>query len=39
MKFTQTTGPNLGGQKPNVRKNSNLKARKGDLKYNKFKKK
>ena len=27
MKLTQTTGPNLGGQKPKGRKNSTLKAR------------
>ena len=25
MKLTQTTGPNLGGQKPKARKNSALK--------------
>ena len=25
MKFTQTTGPNLGGQKPKRRKNSTFK--------------
>ena len=25
MKLTQTTGPNLGGQKPKGRKNSTLK--------------
>ena len=36
MKFTQTTGPTLGGKKPKGRKNSSLG--KGDLKHNKFKK-
>ena len=36
MKFTQTTGPTLGGKKPKERKNSSLG--KGDLKHNKFKK-
>ena len=39
MKHTQTTGPNLGGQKPKRRKNSTLKPGKRDLKHNKFKKK
>ena len=28
MKFTQTTGPNLGGQKPKGRKNSTLQPQK-----------
>ena len=36
MKFTQNTGPTLGGKKPKGRKNSSL--RKGDLKHSKFKK-
>ena len=36
MKLTQTTGPNLGVQKPKGRKNSTLKPGKGDLKHNKF---
>ena len=36
MKFTQNTGPTLGGKKPKGRKNSSL--RKGDLKHNKLKK-
>ena len=34
MKLTQTTGPNLGGQKSKGRKNSSLG--KGELKHNKF---
>ena len=38
MKLTQTTGPNLGGQKPKGRKNSTLNLGKGDLKHNKLKK-
>ena len=33
-KLTQTTEPTLGGQKPKGRKNSTLKAAKGDLKHN-----
>ena len=45
MKFTQTTGPTLGGQKPKGRKNSafkeriqlSLKSGKGDLKQNNLK--
>ena len=37
MKLTQTTGPNLGGQKPKGRKNSTLKPGK-TLKHNQFKK-
>ena len=37
MKLTQTTGPNLGRQKPKGRKNSTLKPEKGDLKHNKLK--
>ena len=39
MKLTQTTGPNLGRQKPKGRKNSTLKPEKGDLKHSKLKKK
>ena len=35
-KLTQTTGPNLQGQKPKRRKNSTLKFGRGDLKDNKF---
>ena len=35
----QTTGPTLGGQKPKGKQNSTLKPGKGDLKYNKLKKK
>ena len=39
MKFTQTTGRNLGGQKPKGRKKSTLKRLgKGDLKHSKLKK-
>ena len=38
-KFTQTTGPALGRQKPKGRKNSTLNPGKGDLKHNKLKKK
>ena len=38
MKFMQTTGLNLGGQKPKGRKNSTFKPGKGDLKHNKLKK-
>ena len=38
MKLTQITGPTLGGQKPKGKKNSTLKAGKGDLKHNKLKK-
>ena len=38
MKLTQTTGPNLGGQKSKGRKNSTLKPWKGDLRHNKLKK-
>ena len=38
MKFTQTTGPTLGGQKPKERKNSILSLGKGDLKHNKLQK-
>ena len=34
MKLTQTTGPNLGGQKSKGRKSSSLG--KGELKHNKF---
>ena len=46
MKFTQTTGPTLGGQKPKGRKNStffkeriqlSLKPGKGDLRHNNLK--
>ena len=37
--LTQTTGPNLGRQKPKGRKNSTLNPGKGDLKHNKLKKK
>ena len=48
MKFSQTTGPTLGRQKPKGRKNSiffkeriqlSLKPGKGDLKHNNLKKK
>ena len=36
-KFTQTTGPTLGGQKPKGRRNATSKPGKGDLKHNKLK--
>ena len=39
MKFIQTAGPNLGGQKPKGRKNSTLRSLgKRDLKHSKWKK-
>ena len=38
MKFTQTTGPTLEGQKPKERKNSTWSLGKGDLKHNKLQK-
>ena len=38
MKLTQTTGPNLGGQKSKGRKNSTLNPGKGDLKHKTLKK-
>ena len=38
-KLTQTTGPNLGGQKPKGRKNSTLKPRKKRPETQKLKKK
>ena len=38
-KLTQTTGPNLGGQKPKGRKNSKLKPRKKRPETQKLKKK
>ena len=34
MKLTQTTGPNLRGQKPKKRKDLTFKPLKRDLKYN-----
>ena len=37
MKFTQTTGPTLGGQKPKKRKYSTSNLGKGDLKHSKLK--
>ena len=39
MKLTQTTGLNLGGQKPKGRKNSTLNPGKGDLKHKTLKRK
>ena len=39
MKLTQTTGPNLGGQKPKGRKNSTLKPGKRRPQTQKVKKK